>query len=350
MPLRVSRSICSPKHAGKYTVERKEERGKTARVVQRVPMIRVVRTAFILGAGLGTRLRPLTNRRPKPLIPVANRPLIEYAFDRLCAADIENFVVNTHWAPEAYRRAFPDDSYRGASLFFRHETPEILETAGGIKNVEDLLGDGPFVVHNGDIFTELPLLRALAHHVASGNEVTLVLRSKDGPLQVAFNERSGRILDIGRRLDPAREPRFLFTGIYVVQSSFLRRIPAAKRIGVIPIFCDMIRGKARLGGVVIDDGHWFDLGTREQYLAAHRQLGGGPWIANTARVSPNALILGVTSIGARARIGDGAQLRDCLIWEDAEVAAGAMLERCIVTDGSCAEGTQADRDFVPATP
>jgi mannose-1-phosphate guanylyltransferase len=130
----------------------------------------------------------------------------------------------------------------------------------------------------------------------------------------------------------------------------LRRIPAAKRISVIPIFCDMIREKARLGGIVIDDGHWFDLGTREQYLAAHRQLGDGPWIANTARVSPSALILGATSIGDRARVGDGAQLRDCLIWEDAEVAPGAVLERCIVTDGSCAEGTHADRDFVPTPP
>ena len=313
-------------------------------------MIRVVRTAFVLGAGLGTRLRPLTNRRPKPLIPVANRPLIDYAFDRLCAADIENFVVNTHWAPEAYKRAFPDDSYRGASLSFRHETPEILETAGGIKNVEGLLRDGPFVVHNGDIFTDLPLLRALAHHVASGNEVTLVLRSKDGPLQVAFEECSGRILDIGCRLDSARESRFLFTGIYVVQPDFLRRIPAAKRIGVIPIFCDMIREKARLGGIVIDDGHWFDLGTRDRYLAAQRRLGGGPWIANTACVSASALIFGATSIGARARVGDGAQLRDCVVWEDAEVAPGALLERCIVTDGSRAEGTHLDRDFVPAPP
>ena len=309
-------------------------------------MIRVVRTAFVLGAGLGTRLRPLTNRRPKPLIPVANRPLIAYAFDRLCAADIENFVVNTHWAAEAYRHAFPGDSYRGALLTFRHEASEILETAGGIKNVEDLLGNGPFVVHNGDIFADLPLLQALAHHVATGNEVTLVLRSKDGPLQVAFDERSGRILDIGRRLDPDREPSFLFTGIYVVQPDFLRRIPPATRIGVVPIFCDMILKGTKLGGIVIDDGNWFDLGTREKYLAVHQHLADGPWIAATAHVSAGAQVFGATAIGAGASVGDGAQLRDCLIWENAEVMPGAMLERCIVTDGSCAEGTHVDRDFV----
>ena len=131
-------------------------------------MIRVVRTAFVLGAGLGTRLRPLTSRRPKPLIPVVNRPLLAHTFDRLIAESIEMLVVNTHWAAEAYATAFPDGSYRGVPLDFCEEKPEVLETAGGIKNVEDLLGDGPFIVHNGDILTDLPLRRALGFHVASG--------------------------------------------------------------------------------------------------------------------------------------------------------------------------------------
>src|SRR4029453_17540555 len=112
-----------------------------------------------------------------------------------------------------------------------------------------------------------------------------------------------------RRLDPVCEPRFLFTGIYAVQPDFLRRIPAAKRIGIVPILCDMIQEKAKLGGIVIDDGDWFDLGTREKYLAVHRHLAGGPWVAETAQVSPGAQVLGATAIGAGARVGDGAQLR-----------------------------------------
>ena len=325
-------------------------------------MIRLIRTAFVLGAGLGTRLRPLTSRRPKPLIPVVNRPLIAHAFDRLYEADIERIVVNTHWAAEAYATAFPRPYYRAMTLEFREEKPDVLETAGGIKNIEDLLDDEPFIVHNGDILTDLPLLRALGHHAASGNEVTLVLRSKDGPLQIAFDEASGRILDIGRRLDPAREPRFLFTGIYIVQPEFLRRIPPATKISVVPIFCEMIRAGAKLGGIVIDDGHWWDLGTREQYLAVHRWIADcglarpptnpreslppprriADWIDPRAQISPTAKIEGATAIGANARIGDGAQLRDCIIWENAEVASNAKLERCIVTDGARAEGTLVD--------
>ena len=313
-------------------------------------MIRVVRTAFVLGAGLGTRLRPLTNRRPKPLIPVVNRPLIAHTFDRLLAESIEMLVVNTHWAADAYATAFSEPAYRGVPLDFREEKPEVLETAGGIKNVADLLGDEPFIVHNGDILTDLPLRRALGYHVASGNEVTLVLRSQDGPLQIAFDETTGRIIDIGKRLDPAREPRFLFTGIYIVQPEFLRRIPPAMKISVVPIFCEMIRAGAKLGGIVIDDGNWWDLGTREQYLAVHRWMADrkmlrDDWIAPSAQISPSAIIEGATAIGANARIGEGARLRDCLVWENAAVAPGAVLERCIVTDGACAEGTHCDHDF-----
>lgn len=313
-------------------------------------MIRLIRTAFVLGAGLGTRLRPLTDRRPKPLIPVVNRPLIAHTFDRLREQSIEMLVVNTHWAAEAYATAFPESAYRGMPLDFREEKPDVLETAGGIKNVEDLLGDEPFIVHNGDILTDLPLRRALGHHAASGNEVTLVLRSKDGPLQIAFDDASGRITDIGRRLDPTIEPRFLFTGIYIVQPEFLMRIPARTKVSVIPIFCDMIRAGSKLGGIIIDEGNWWDLGTREQYLAVHRwmadhKMHAEDWIDPRAQISSSAVIEGATAIGAKARIGDGARLRDCLIWENAEVAQGAVLERCIVTDGARAEGTHIDRDF-----
>ena len=186
-----------------------------------------IRTAFVLGAGLGTRLRPLTLRRPKPLIPVVNRPLISYAFDHLRGVGIDRLIVNTHWQAERYAEFFPDGNYGGAELHFRLESPEVLETAGGIWNVRDLLRDEPFIVYNGDIFTDLPLAPALAAHRASGHEVTMVLRSKDGPLQVACDITSGRVTDISGRVDPAAGPRFLFTGIYIVSPEFLRRIPPA---------------------------------------------------------------------------------------------------------------------------
>ena len=303
--------------------------------------------AFVLGAGLGTRLRPLTAQRPKPLIPVANRPLIEYAFDHLLGVGVERLVVNTHWSAEAYATAFPEPSYRGASLTFRREWPEILETAGGIKNCADLLSGGTFWVYNGDLFSTLPLAPALHAHRAAGNEVTLILRSRGGPLQVAFEGNAGRITDIGGRVDAQCAPRFLFTGIYLVEPSFLARIPAARKLSVVPVFCEMILTGARLGGIVIDDGAWRDLGTRAEYLAIHRTLSGAPWIDASASVDPSAQLRGATAIGPRTRIGSGAQLTDCLVWENAEVAPDAVLERCIVTTAAHATGALTDADVTP---
>jgi NDP-sugar pyrophosphorylase family protein len=308
----------------------------------------LIRTAFVLGAGLGTRLKSLTSHRPKPLIPVANRPLITHAFDHLLDAGVERLVVNTHWRSEAYAHAFPEAQYRGAPLTFRDEQPEVLETAGGIWNVRDLLGSDPFLVYNGDILSDLPLAPAFRAHFERGHEVTMILRSHGGPLQVGCDTASGRITDIGGRVDATAAPRFLFTGIYLVDPEFIARIPAATKISVVPIFCEMIRTGAKLSGVVIDDGHWWDLGSRESYLAVHRDLARSqpaPWIAAGAHLAPDAQIIGATAIGTRARIGAGAVLRDCLVWEDAEVAPGALLERCIVTSGACAQGTHTDQDF-----
>lgn len=303
--------------------------------------------AFVLGAGLGTRLRPLTNHRPKPLIPVANRPLIEYAFDHLLGVGVDGLVVNTHWCAEAYATAFPEPSYRGVPLTLRHEWPEVLETAGGIKNVEDALGGGTFWVYNGDILSTLPLEPALRAHRAAGNEVTLVLRSDGGPLQVAFDATSGRVTDIGGRVDAQSAPRFLFTGIYLVEPAFFARIPAATKISVVPIFCEMIRAGAKLGGVLIDAGEWWDLGTREQYLAVHRALPlAAPWVAPNATVDFSAQLLGATAIGAGASIGAGAQLTDCIVWDRAEIAPDSVLAGCIVTSGARATGTLADMDVV----
>ena len=157
-----------------------------------------LKTAFVLGAGLGTRLRPLTNRRPKPLIPVAGRPLITHAFDHLLTLGVERFVVNTHWCAERYAEFFPDSRWRGHPITFVHEAPEVLETAGGIWNARASLAEGPFVVYNGDILADLPLVKAWERHLNSGDEVTLILRSEGENRNVTFDPGSCRVVDLRR--------------------------------------------------------------------------------------------------------------------------------------------------------
>ena len=223
----------------------------------------------------------------------------------------------------------------------------MLETAGGIRHARAYLGDGPFIVCNGDILSDLPLAPALDAHRAAGNEVTLILRSHGGNTNVAFDDASGRILDLRRTLRPELEPRHLFTGIYIVEPQFIARIPAAQKISVVPVFHEMIRKSAKLGGIVLDGGAWWDLGSRSEYLAVHAALAGkgAPWISHCAGVARTAKILGATAIGTGAEIGAGAMLQDCIIWQNATVVAGSRLTRCIIADGATASGEHTDVDF-----
>jgi NDP-sugar pyrophosphorylase family protein len=216
--------------------------------------------------------------------------------------------------------------------------------------VRDLLRDEPFIVYNGDIFTDLPLQKAIWAHEEQGNEATLILRSKGGPLRVGFDIDGQCVTDIGRPSGVLGSRQFLFTGIYLLSPEFIRRIPPATKIGVVAIFREMLRSGVRIGGVVIDDGDWWDLGSREEYLAVHAHLAGGGsgtagWIDPSAEIGPGVKISGATAIGAGAKIGRGAILHDCLVWENAEVAAGADLSRCIVTRGLVADGKRVDFDF-----
>ena len=224
-----------------------------------------IKTAFILGAGLGMRLRPLTQECPKPLLPVGGRPLITYAMDHCLTAGVERFIVNTHHCPAAYDRAFPEKRWRGRPILFRHE-PVLLDTAGGMKNIEDLLtADETLLVYNGDILSDLPLGRLLETHAAGGTEITLILRS-DGPLRNVALDAEGAVCDLRGILGNPGVRLCLFTGIYAVEKRFFRRLTPGKVESVVPVLVEMIRETpGSVGSVVIDEGVWRDIGDPEAY-------------------------------------------------------------------------------------
>ena len=296
---------------------------------------------------MGERLRPLTEQLPKPLVPVFHRPLITYAFDHLVAAGVSRLVVNTHHIPEAYDRAFPQRSYRDVPIHFRNESPVRLETAGGIANVRDLLGGEPFLVYNGDILTDLPLKPLLTEHRENGNLVTLVLRSHGPSLHIAFDPRRGLVTDIRNKLGTGDEGKYLFTGIYACDPAIHEWITPGKVESVIPVFLKMIREGARLGAVVIDEGSWWDLGSRTAYLAAHGALNGmyGPALDPGAQIESGAILRGTNVVGPGAVIESGAQLEDTIVWPGGRVVRGAELKRCIVRSGITAAGIVEDADF-----
>lgn len=231
----------------------------------------IITTAFILGAGLGMRLRPLTNECPKPLLPVRGRPIITYAMDHLLTAGVERFIVNTHHYAHAYEKVFRDGLWRGYPVIFRFE-PMLLNTGGGLKNIEDLLtNDEDLWVYNGDIMTDLPLKKLLESHATGGKEVTLALRTAGRPLNVSLDDQD-RICDFRFTLDAEAARHCLFTGLYIVNRSFLRRLEVGEKEDIVTIFIDMIRKTpGSVGSVIIDEGEWHDIGSPEAYEEINKQ-------------------------------------------------------------------------------
>ena len=224
-----------------------------------------IKTAFILGAGLGTRLRPLTDNVPKPLLPIGSRPIITYAMEYLRTIGVQRFIINTHHCAEKYSEAFPNSNWQGIPITFRHE-PILLDTAGGIKNIEDLIADEErIIVYNGDIITNMPIAPLLAKHFALKTEVTIALRSSGPLLNVSIN-KDGYICDLRHTLHNPGIKRCLFAGIYIVEKAFWKRLEAGKTESIVLPLIEMIKDNPRsVGGAVIDDGYWHDVGSLGEY-------------------------------------------------------------------------------------
>lgn len=332
--------------------------------------------AFVLGAGLGTRLRPLTDDLPKPLVPIFQKPLITFAFDHLLDLGVAKFFVNTHHRPERFAETFAKSTYRDRHIQFRHE-PVLLETAGGIANIADLIGNEPLLVYNGDILTDLPIERLIDNHFRENNVVTLALRSGGGPKHVAFDSGSGRVVDIRNQLSTGAAEEFVFTGIYIVDSRFVELVERGVKRSVIPHFLEMIRGGAKLGGIVIDEGHWWDVGSREAYLQLHRELtrngdlqiaaaaGKPPFLGSAANfprypvddpnwrarvhqsaiVDPTAKLRGCSVVGPDCRVGAEVVLEDTILWPGAQIASRSELVGCIVRSHQKVAGTHPNIDI-----
>ena len=289
----------------------------------------MISKAFILGAGYGTRLRPLTDTLPKPLVPILHEPMANYALRHCQAAGIKEFAINTHHLPEAWHKAYPDDSFNGSPLHFYHE-PVLLETGGGIRNIRDFIGDDPLLVYNGDVLTDIDLGKLIAHHEASGNVATLALRSKGPNCNVNID---GELVTDMRNTFGDAPGTHQFTGIYCIEPEILELIPDEEVTSIVPAFIKLIE-KQKLGAVVLDEGHWYDIGNVQAYRTIHRQLRAGreDAIHPDAFIDPAAYVDADNCfIGPGAVIEAGARLENTIVWPGVRVGKNSILTGHIVS-------------------
>ena len=313
----------------------------------------LIRQAFVLGAGLGTRLRPLTEELPKPLIPIFQKPLITFALDHLIDSGIDSFVINTHRLPETFARVFPENRYAAASIKLVNE-PVLLETGGGIKNIEATLGTEPFVTYSGDLLTDVPLQSLIGEHFDRENDVTLGLRKTNLGSAIAFQKN--RVVDIlNRRGIPGN---YDFANIAIWSPSIFERIPPNKKVSFIPIIAEWLEQGGKIGGVPLDKGKWFNIGSREEYFEVHRLIASRQWrpdyvkaldwsemVHPAATVDPTAEIRGCSVVGKECRVGAGVVLDNTILWEGAQIASQASLQDCIVRAGKKVSGAHRNIDI-----
>jgi mannose-1-phosphate guanylyltransferase len=303
--------------------------------------------AAVLAAGLGTRLRPLTESVPKPLIPVLNRPLLGLLLAQLKDAGCTRVAVNTHHLAARVEEFLAGPAARGLDLRVCPE-PELLGTGGGLKNLGAALGDGPFLAVNGDILTDLDLAAVCREH-RPGAVSTLVLH--DCPPYNKVWVADGAVAAIGERpprpAGAAGAP-LAYTGVQVVSPKMLAYLPpAGQPYDLVAAWRQAMAAGERLDALVVAGHFWQDLGNPAAYLALHqRLLGGGapglakyfpgladPFIGAGGALGAGVRFLGGVCLGAGVAVGPGASLENTVVWEGAVIAPGVSLKDCIVAAG-----------------
>ena len=299
--------------------------------------------------GIGHRLRPLqticrsrSSDFQKPLItfvPTSHQPGCNLRHQLIIGAP-------------AFQELFANGSYRERPVQLVHE-PEILGTGGGIKNVERLLPE-TFISYSGDLLTDIDVTALISEHFRAGNDVTLALRETKHSTDVALE--GNRVVDMANRY--GRGGSYDFAGVAVWAPAIFERIPPGRCVSYITVLAEWIGQGGRIGGVVLQDGKWFNIGSRAEYLEVHQIIKEESWrpayvtaaewpveVAADAIIDPSARLSGFCSVGAGCRVGADAILENTILWPGAQIASRSHLRNCIVRSHRKAEGEQSDIDI-----
>ena len=301
--------------------------------------------AMILAAGLGTRLRPLTEEISKPMVPIVNRPVMEHIVDLLARHGFKELYVNLHYHPDVITSHFGDGDRWGLSITYSFEE-ELRGTAGGVKKLEKELGGDTFLIISGDALTDLDLSALVAFHREHGKLATLVVTPVSDPSKygVVITEEDGRIT--GFQEKPGREEAKSFvanSGIYVFEPQVLEMIPEGFYDFGTQLFPRFLEEGIDFYGYEHGD-YWNDVGSIEEYKAGNFdaltgqvnvnipgvRIGDDVWIGEDTVIEEEVVMVGPICIGAHCEVKKGARLFGPLVVGDRTVIdEGAVLYRGI---------------------
>ncbi|BAC90141.1 nucleotidyltransferase family protein [Gloeobacter violaceus] len=317
--------------------------------------------AFILAAGKGTRLRPLTNLVPKPLVPVLNRPVMGRMLDLCREHGFCEAMANLHYQGEKIERAFGSGYEYGVDLAYSHET-QLLGTAGGVRRQAAYLQGGTFVVTSADVVTDLDFSELLAFHRTRGALATIATTVVSDPSRfgVLVCDPDGRVRSFQEKPAPGTARSNLVNmGIYMLEPEIFDFIPAAEEFDFGSQLFPMLVAKGAPIYALETKAYWSDIGTLSQYLHTHWDLLSQPGLQSRigrhtviepgARISPTALvgdhcyihstaiIEGNSCIGDGTILNHGARVLDSVVWSAAafRLSVADTVVRSVRADDCC---------------
>ena len=322
--------------------------------------------AVVMAGGYGTRLRPLTVKLPKPMIPIANRPMLEHIVLLLREHGFNDIIMLTYFFPDTIEEHFGDGSALGVNISYRQDPPGGLGTAGAVKNVEDLI-DSPFLVISGDVITDFDLTGAMDFHRGRDDAATMVLTRVHNPLPfgVVITDDSQRVVRFLEK--PSWGEVFsdtINTGIYILEPEIFDLIPRGVQVDFSKDIFPALLEKGSYPGAFVAEGHWKDVGNAVEYLQIHREIASGTieldmpgdktshdgsviFMGEGSTVHPGASLSGMIVVGDGAVVEEEARLRDCFIgsncrigsrvrmrasvlWDEAQVEEGAFIAGSVI--------------------
>ena len=319
--------------------------------------------AFIMAAGVGTRLEPLTMAVPKPMVPVCNLPVMLYNIELLKKYGIKEITANLHYFPEQIQGYFKDGKDLGVKINYSFEE-ELMGTAGGVLKMAKTC-DKPFcafIVLSSDVLMDIDLKKLIDFHKKKKALATVALVEVDDPSEygVVILDDNGKISSFQEK--PKKEKalsRLANTGVYIFEKEVLSMIPDDKFYDFgRQLFPELVKKKKAFYGCNSKD-YWIDIGTVNNYVKANLDLAGGKVkfqhaglsrklvLGKNCKVSESAILSGTVIIGDNCVIRDNCRLTDSIIWSDTVIDAGCRVEKSIIGNWCyLSENTRVEKDSI----